>query len=382
MSAPAPAPSPADPLVALADRCVQCGLCLPTCPTYRLERSEAESPRGRIALVRAWTDGTLAPSASGDAHLDNCLACRRCESVCPAGVEYGALLVEARTRQRARRAPTWRQRAIETLAARPAVLSRVLALYRRLHPILPAGFRPLPRPPAPLDAGPDSTHADVTLFVGCAARAYEPAVRAALTALCAAVGTPLAIPAAQTCCGALHAHAGDPAAASDLADRNRTAFAGARLVLTLASGCHGAVAAATGSARAVDALVHLDSCADRLTFAPRAERVALHWPCTLHAVPGAHAATRRLLARIPGLEVVELDAGHGCCGAAGTQMLVDPARATAFRTPLLEALRASGATRLLSANLGCRMHLAQASGVPVQHPLELLAEALAVPATR
>ncbi|TZF86621.1 4Fe-4S dicluster domain-containing protein, partial [Cognatilysobacter lacus] len=100
---PSPRPPPADPLVALADQCVQCGLCLPVCPTYRHDRTEAESPRGRIAVARAWALDALEPTAAGDTHLDNCLACRRCEAACPAGVEYGALLLEARRRQRVRR---------------------------------------------------------------------------------------------------------------------------------------------------------------------------------------------------------------------------------------------------------------------------------------
>lgn len=372
-----PASASADPLVALADRCVQCGLCLPTCPTHRLERIEAESPRGRIALVRAWTDGTLAPTVNGDAHLDNCLGCRRCEAACPAGVEYGALLVEARSRQRARRAPSWRQRAIEALAARPRALAYALGVYRRFHAVVPAALRLLPRPPRPARSELQQAQGDVAVFVGCAARAYEPPVRDALARLCEAAGTPVIAPRAQTCCGALHAHAGDTDTAQRLAAANREAFEGVARVLTLASGCHGSVATAIGRDRAVDALVHLDAHADRLMFAPRAERVALHAPCTLHAVPGALAATRCLLARIPDLEVVELDAGHGCCGAAGTHMLTDADRAAAFRAPLVDALRASGATRLLSANIGCRLHLAHAVDVPVQHPLELLAETLA-----
>ena len=80
----------ADPLLALADRCVQCGLCLPACPTYRLEAIEAESARGRIALARAWALETIVPTPAGERHLDQCLGCRNCETVCPAGVEFGA----------------------------------------------------------------------------------------------------------------------------------------------------------------------------------------------------------------------------------------------------------------------------------------------------
>jgi len=140
--------APALPLTALADRCVQCGLCLPTCPTYRMEGLEAESPRGRIALIRGLETGALAPTPAIDAHLDACLGCRRCEAVCPAGVEYGTLLTGARARQRLRRPPGPRQRLAETLAARPRMLSAVLAAYRMTWSLLPRAARPLPRPPA------------------------------------------------------------------------------------------------------------------------------------------------------------------------------------------------------------------------------------------
>src|SRR4249919_2813867 len=98
------------PLLALADRCVQCGLCLPHCPTYRLDATEAESPRGRIAYMKAVAAGSLAPTALGDLHLDHCLGCRRCEGACPAGVEYGSLLLAGRAAQFERQRPAPRLR--------------------------------------------------------------------------------------------------------------------------------------------------------------------------------------------------------------------------------------------------------------------------------
>src|SRR5512139_1624060 len=102
---PAPEPGKSALLVALADRCVQCGLCLPHCPTYRLDGSEAESPRGRIAYIKALATGRIAATETGDRHLDHCLGCRRCEAVCPAGVEYERLLVGARNAQFQRHPP-------------------------------------------------------------------------------------------------------------------------------------------------------------------------------------------------------------------------------------------------------------------------------------
>ena len=404
----APAAPASAGLVALTDQCVQCGLCLPACPTYRLDMIESESPRGRIALARAWELATVPPTPAGDTHLDQCLGCRRCEVVCPAGVEYGALLLQARARQRERRRPGWRQRGLEWLAARPRVLHALLGVYRIAFPILPVALRPLPRPlgfgsfprlrgkvgmgAGRSDATPSANtnsrtptpalprkrgREHVALFTGCVARAYEPALRSALSRLCAAAGVDIQIPDNQTCCGALHAHAGNNVATATLMATNRAAFAGAQTVLTLATGCHESLAQALdGTSQACDALDFLATRADGLRFRDTHERVALHLPCTQRNVVKSDVATHALLARVPGLEVVELDAGLGCCGAAGTQMLTAPGRASAFRQPLLDQFQASGATRLLSANIGCRLHFATGTRLPVQHPLEFLASCL------
>lgn len=372
-----PCPDPDTPsLQALTDRCVQCGLCLPTCPTYALDGLESESPRGRIALTRALDDGRLAPTSATETHLDHCLGCRRCEAVCPARVDFGAILVRTRAGQRVRRRPGLRQRGAEWLSARPRALSALLGLYRQAWPLLPARLRPLPRPPAsPTRMAGKMDGTTVAIFTGCVARSYETGLHAAVSRLLAAIGQQAVFPDGQGCCGTLHAHAGDRDTAAALAARNRAAFSGTATVLTLASGCHEAVADAVPGTR--DAIDHLAEHADALRFAPRPERVALHLPCSQRNVVGSDAALRGLLARVPGLEVVVLDAGFGCCGAAGTQMLTDSARAERFRQPLLDQLAASGATRLLSANIGCRLHLGNGTALPVQHPLELLADCLA-----
>ena len=385
MSPAAPPPPAIDPLVALADRCVQCGLCLPVCPTYGHDRLEAESPRGRIALVRAWALETIEPTPTGDAHLDHCLACRSCEAVCPAGVKYGELLITARGRQRERRGAGMRQQLVEQLSARPAWLGGLLAAYRWGYRWLPRGLRPLPRPPAAARAQSVSGEtppacARVALFVGCVAVPYETALRRAVVRLCAAVGVDAVEPEGQSCCGALHAHSGNIAGAQRLAARNRRALMSAGTVLTLASGCHESVSTALGDGvDTVDAIAYIEAHGDALRWRECRERIALHLPCTQRNVVQSVDALRRLLARVPGLVVIELDAGFGCCGAAGMQMLTDPARADDYRRPLLAQFEAAGATRLLSANIGCRLHIANATDRAVQHPLEFLAGLLDPP---
>lgn len=370
-----------DALVALADRCVQCGLCLPVCPTYGRDRLEAESPRGRIALARAWALETIDATVVGDAHLDHCLGCRNCETACPAGVEYDALLVLARGRQRERRRAGVRQRLAERLASRPGLMTRVIDAYRTAYRWLPQRWRPLPKPPSIVASRPAPArpgHPTVALFVGCVAGPYESAVRAGLERLCAATGVDLLTPQGQTCCGTLHAHAGNLRESARLAERNRSAFADTGTVLTLASGCHEAVARALPGSETVDAISFIERVDGGLAFRAHEERVALHLPCSQRNASGSVPALRRLLARIPGLQVIELDAGFGCCGAAGTQMLTDPARASEYRAPLLAQLQASGATRVLSANIGCRLHLGNGTALPVEHPVEFLA-GLALP---
>jgi glycolate oxidase iron-sulfur subunit len=363
-------------LVALADRCVQCGLCLPHCPTYALDATESESPRGRIAYVRATAAGALAPTPVGDLHLDHCLGCLRCEGACPAGVEYGALLVGARAAQAAREAPPADvRRALGWL--RSPRLPAALRAYRLLYPVLPHRLRPLPRPPGAAPRSIDPPTAAVALFAGCVSSVYETSSRAALARLLAAAGIATRTPPRQGCCGAAAAHAGDAAGAQALAAANRAAFQGGGAVACLASGCQRTLAGALAGVAAVeDALVLLDRHGAGLRFREASGRVvALHLPCTQSATAGSVAATRRLLARVPGLRVVDLPEA-GCCGAAGTHMLAFPARAAALRAPLLEAFARSGATQLLSANIGCRLHLANALDAPVRHPLDLLGEFL------
>lgn len=350
----------------LAQQCVKCGLCLPHCPTYQLERHEAESPRGRIALMAALAENTV-PAGALPA-LDHCLGCRRCEAVCPADVAYESLLLQTR----AARPPLlgWREKTTLWLMAHKPLLNGSLSAYRFSFPLLPAAWRVLPRPEQSKPTPQNSAHNAV--FSGCVADRYEQSTRAALLKLLAAIGEDAAIPESQVCCGQAARHAGQNRQTETLAARNQQAFAGYARVLVLASGCQGALAESLGDVPVVGALEFLAERAGKLNFgSANGRHVALHIPCSA-AFHGEAKITQQLLERIPDLRITVLP-NSGCCGGAGLQQLADPTRAVRLRAPVLATIP-DDAELLLSANIGCRLHLGNAKNV--MHPVEFMADYL------
>lgn len=349
----------------LAQQCVKCGLCLPHCPTYQLERHEAESPRGRIALMAALAENAV---PGGDLpSLDHCLGCRRCETACPADVSYEALLIQTR----AARPPRLglREKTALWLMAHKSLLNVSLRAYRFVFPILPAGWQPLPRPAQSIAMV--RTSARNALFSGCVADQYEQSTRAALLKLLQAIGEEGSVPQTQVCCGQAARHAGQSKQAEALATTNRQAFAGYERVLVLASGCQSALTDSL-DVPVVDALEFLAKRASKLQFrSANGRHVALHIPCTASFHGSAHV-TRKLLEQIPDLRLTVLP-DTGCCGGAGLQQLSDTTRAAQLRAPLLAAIP-DNAELLLSANIGCRLHIANAKNV--MHPLEFMADYL------
>ncbi|MDR2012178.1 MAG: (Fe-S)-binding protein [Rhodanobacter sp.] len=403
-----PLPTPELPdttrLLALTDQCVMCGLCLPHCPTYRLAGSEAESPRGRIALARALATAKLTPSASVLDHLDHCLACLSCQKVCPSQVRYETILVEtraalARQRPAAGRLARWLRdpRRMARLARIGAALRAdrwLPALGRRLpqdsllgrlakaQPALPRSIHlgPAPRPAA--------ERGRVTLFGGCLASTYDRDTLDGARHLLRALGYAVAESGPAQCCGALPRHAGDIAAADARASATRAALRDldGTPVLTTSSGCFGDLrehVAQGASFTVADALAFIAADADSagLRFKPLSARVALHLPCTQVNAVGATQAIRDLLARIPGLTVLMLPEQPRCCGAAGTYFIEHADFADRLREEKLDQAQATMPDLLLTTHIGCRIHLGnglreRAAGIPVLHPLALLAQQL------
>ncbi|WP_293373445.1 heterodisulfide reductase-related iron-sulfur binding cluster [Nevskia sp.] len=403
-----PQPTPRPFPLADADLCVKCGLCLPHCPTYGQSQNEADSPRGRIMLMQGLATGRIVPSSTLERHLDGCLGCRACERVCPATVPYGALIDAGRALLAEQRpARLKRSRWISAVLSRRP-LRRVLAALLRVYGITGLqtlirrfrllGHGPLARlestlPTLTRRASPkrptiDAPRGTVAIFSGCVGDIADPDLSADLAALLADCGFTASTPAAQTCCGAIDQHAGDPLRAARLASRNLEAFGdGSEPILSLATGCAATLAdyprlVDKGSAfaeRLRDPIAFLLEHAEHLRFKPTPLRVAIHEPCTQKNVIRQGDALRRLLARVPELEIVELDAAGRCCGAAGTHFVTHPAEADALLQPKLDAAAQLAPDVIVSANIGCALHLAgglrRAGGLSpeVLHPLRLLA---------
>ena len=400
----------ADP--ALLGACVHCGLCLNACPTYLELGTEADSPRGRIHLIRALEDGTLGLDADVVRHLDLCLGCRACESACPSGVQYGRIIEDARVHLRRHAPRSWAERVRQQLVLatfphrrRLRVLLALGDLARRLRlwglvsrriggaELLPATRGALPE--GTFFPARDAERLRVGLLTGCVAGELFGDVNAAAVRLLTRHGAAVVVPREQGCCGALHLHSGEREGAQALARRVVDAFpAELDAVVVTAAGCGSALkeygelladdpryadAARRLAARVRDVTEVLDAIGAAPSAAGPARRVTYHDACHLAHAQGVREAPRRLLARLPNVELVELPEADVCCGSAGSYNLTQPAMARRLRERKVDHILATGADVVAVANPGCALQIAaglkaRGSTVRVAHPVELLDE--------
>lgn len=409
----------AHPPFDLADglqQCIRCGMCLEACPTYRITGLETESPRGRIHLMQALFEERITPAPATTVHLDRCLACRACEAVCPSGVPYGRLLEETRTRL-AQGTPSRLRDAILWLVARPRALGIVAALLRlpeqlglrglvrgELRGIVPARLRrletlapSLTRPAYEPPARPAQPASRVALLAGCVMRVAYGDVHTATARLLARTGAEVVEVPGQTCCGALHAHAGARDEARRLARANILAFerAGVDHLITDAAGCGAHLKEYAAlfeddpewSARARELALKVRDVTEHLAahdgdLGELSWRVTYQDPCHLAHAQGIRAEPRALLARVRSLQVMELAEADVCCGSAGYYNLVQPAYADRLLARKVQAILAIAPDAVVTANPGCMLQLEAGireagSTIPVLHIVELLARATA-----
>lgn len=396
-------------LLADADLCVKCGLCLPHCPTYTKTQNENESPRGRIALIQAWAGRHLETSKKLVEHIDNCLLCRSCERACPAAVPYGRLINNFREQIRGERDATLSVSLLKRVShnktagrlaqsglkfyqttplQKTARLLKLPGLLRldKIDRLLPDYHEPkslAPHYPATADV-----RGNVGLFTGCMGSLLDHETIDAAIKVLTAAGFNVSIPEQQTCCGALDLHDGDNETSEQLAATNCGAFADKSLdaIVTIASGCGSQMleyrqAEFAGKVVDISQFLIKSGCNLRGQLRPLAKPVCLHTPCSLKNVMREEQGAAKLLQQIPDIKMTPLPASIQCCGSAGSYMLDHPQMSQALLNDLLDAALEDQPEYLVSSNIGCALHISaglRERGVTLEvlHPVTLIARQL------
>lgn len=398
--------------------CIHCGLCLSSCPTYRVLGSEMDSPRGRIYLMRAYEEGRAKMTDTFVEHMFRCLDCRACETACPSGVHFGHMMEEMRGRIVDERPANWITRAVLKhvfpYPRRFQLAARLLQLYRasgmqsfvresgllqRVMPSMAAAEALMPEVGVESGLTLDSFHraegkkeGTVAFFTGCVMNAMMGSINKSSVRLLTAAGYDVVIPGAQICCGALANHAGLRDTARSMARTNMAAFPVEELdaIIINASGCGAMLkeypllveGAEWFSSKVKDIAEFLVSTRifDRLTI-PVNRRVGYDDPCHLIHGQGVKSEPRKLLKAIPGINLVEVEGADQCCGSAGIYNITQNELSMEILDRKMEKIQKAGIDILATGNPGCMFQFkygAKKCGMALEivHPVELLARSL------
>jgi glycolate oxidase iron-sulfur subunit len=396
---------------AILRKCVHCGFCTATCPTYQLLGDELDGPRGRIYLIKQMLEGGSV-THSTQLHLDRCLTCRSCETTCPSGVQYGRLVEIGRQHVEETVARPWRQqllrRVLATVLPNSTLFTPAMRLGQLFRPFLPRRLRDKIPPrqrmlewPPKQSAAEDATHARpatgtrrMLLLAGCVQPAMLPNINIATARVLHALGVETLIEPDAGCCGAIRLHLGYRDEALDDVRRNIDAWwphieAGVEAIVINASGCGATVkeyghllrndpAYAEKAQRitelARDVVEVLGGFEAELVGLARrrgVHTVAFHPPCTLQHGLQIRGAVEHLLGSL-GLEVRLPADSHLCCGSAGTYSITQPAMSYTLRDRKLQKLEVLEPQMIVSANVGCIAHLQSGTSTPVAHWVELV----------
>ncbi|MBU0588023.1 MAG: glycolate oxidase subunit GlcF [Gammaproteobacteria bacterium] len=386
---------------AILRKCVHCGFCTATCPTYQLLGDELDGPRGRIYLMKQVLEG-VTPTRKTQQHLDRCLTCRNCESTCPSGVDYGHLvdigrkLVDAKVpRPLPERAVRW---ALKEGLPSP-LFGPAMKMGQLVRNLLPASLKA--KVPAAQDAGawPTREHArKVLMLAGCVQPAMMPNINSATARVLDAAGIQTVVAPKAGCCGAVKFHLNDQDGGKNEMRANIDAWwphveSGIESIIMNASGCgvtvkeYGhilqddpvyATKAARISALTKDLSEWLPELADKLRGKVSAQggQVAFHPPCTLQHGQQLRGGVEKHLGALGFKVNIASNESHLCCGSAGTYSVLNPKLAYELRDRKLGVLGEMQPALIVSANIGCITHLQSGTATPVKHWVELLDAAL------
>lgn len=378
----------------ILSRCVHCGFCNATCPTYQLLGDELDGPRGRIYLIKHILEGE-GVTQQANAHLDRCLNCRNCETTCPSGVKFGRLLDIARHLIEPMVARGWYARLLRQLLLLilpyPARVSGLVRCGRWLRPWLPRFIQRKIPALTVQPAWPLTQHARrILLLDGCVQPSLAPSINAKTARVLDKLGISVVRPAATGCCGAINYHLGDHAGSlvmvKQLIDRCWPEISsGVEAIVATASGCsmmlkEYAQLLRDDPAYADKARRFSGMCKDlsevlqaedltHLTVA--AKKIAVQSPCTLQHGQQLNGVVESILLRL-GFELTEVPDAHWCCGSAGTYSILQADLAERLRQKKLANLQQGQPALIATANIGCLLHLQEQAEIPVMHWIELL----------
>ena len=380
---------------AILRKCVHCGFCTATCPTYQVLGDDLDSPRGRIYLIKRALEGAPVTGKTR-LHLDRCLTCRACETTCPSGVRYGRLVDIGRAVVEARTARTFWDRikraALSFALPRTALFSFALKLGQLARPLLPGALQKrIPGKTRPAGAWPPPRHArKMLVLAGCVQPALAPSINAAAARVLDRLGISLVEAQGAGCCGALRFHLNKQNAGRDdmraLIDAWWPMVQSGEIeaIVMTASGCGVTVRdyadllahdpAYRDKAARISALTRDLSellPAEALPQCAVKTRVAFQSPCSLQHGQRLGGRVDEILEAI-GLELTPVAGAHLCCGSAGTYSILQPRLAAELRDNKLRALEAGRPSVIATANIGCMMHLASGTRRGVRHWIELL----------
>ena len=383
-------------MAAILHSCVHCGMCNATCPTYQLLGDELDGPRGRIYLIKSMLEGEPLTDRT-QFHLDRCLTCRSCETTCPSGVKYGDLVELARPRvedQVKRKIPDrirrWLIKQMVPYPARFRVLMELGQAFKYLLPKRVAEM--LPKRSVCTAKSFDERARTMLLLEGCAQSVVAPSINQAARELFDRFEVALRAPAAAGCCGAVNYHLNDVEQARVQARANIDAWwpeieNGAESLLVTSSGCAAMIkdyaqllvddSSYAARARRVAELVadpaeKIDPEALKQVVPNVAStRIAFQAPCTMQHTTHADQAVRRCLQSV-GFELTVVPEQHLCCGSAGSYSLLQPELSERLLDRKLANLNSGEPAMIVTANIGCHMHLARRASVPVCHWLEAI----------
>lgn len=351
-----------------ADQCVKCGLCLPVCPTYQLYKNEAESPRGRIAIIQNLATEQLKWDKTSQTYLAHCVYCLQCENICPSNVAYEKLIDTTKSHF----SSSYIKQIILKLLINPFIFRSFLSLSRF------STHLKLPQPIHLLQLASQIPHLKpfifsqknriksekIGLFIGCISQFSDFKALQATISILNQLGYEVIIPQQQGCCGAIFQHMGLAKKTTYLIQKNQHAFKDCDIILTIATGCQKSLTQQLNQ-KVIDAAVFIGLQDWNFKLKTESFKVALHHPCS-------EQEPNHILSRLPNITVFPLS--QQCCGAGGIHLITEPKQTQQLRQPLIQQIKAFNVDRVITTNSGCRLNLGCEQDLMIQHPIEFLSD--------